>query len=180
MRPTNSGYPYLNRSSGWTCSSQLAGPLLVAPRRPEAHALCRRRAIRRRCRRTRRHDDRCCGVDAEFGGGACVPPGAHVGTVPFQILSRACWTPSPETPVIEFSACGDLVDLVDVDDAALGGLAHLGRLVDASRISRRLTPTLTGTRTVSASTIVKTAPVNWPPGLASSVLPVPVGPMSRC
>ena len=42
--------------------------------------------------------------------------------VPSRILSNACWTPSPETSRVidRFSDAGDLVDLVDVDDARLG------------------------------------------------------------
>ena len=53
------------------------------------------------------------------------PCGGTLATVPSRILSSACWTPSPETSrVIDgFSAlAGDLVDLVDVDDAGLGAL----------------------------------------------------------
>ena len=52
------------------------------------------------------------------------PCGGTLATVPSSIFSRACWTPSPETSrVIETLWVGlaDLVDLVDVDDAALGG-----------------------------------------------------------
>jgi hypothetical protein len=50
------------------------------------------------------------------------PWGGTEATVPSRILSRACWTPSPETSrVIDgFSDFPrDLVDLVDVDDAPL-------------------------------------------------------------
>ena len=58
--------------------------------------------------------------------GCLRPPwGGTLQTVPSRIFSSACCTPSPETSrVIEaFSRlAGDLVDLVDVDDAALGAL----------------------------------------------------------
>ena len=52
------------------------------------------------------------------------PCGGTLATVPSMILSSACCTPSPETSrVIEGLSPllrDDLVDLVDVDDAALG------------------------------------------------------------
>ena len=53
------------------------------------------------------------------------PCGGTLATVPSRIFSSACCTPSPETSrVIDgFSRlAGDLVDLVDVDDAGLGAL----------------------------------------------------------
>ena len=53
------------------------------------------------------------------------PCGGTLATVPSMILSSACCTPSPETSrVIDGLSrlAGDLVDLVDVDDAALGAL----------------------------------------------------------
>ena len=55
----------------------------------------------------------------------CLRPlwGGTLATVPSMILSRACWTPSPETSRVMrrvVGLAGDLVDLVDVDDAGLG------------------------------------------------------------
>ncbi len=60
----------------------------------------------------------CCG---------CLRPpcGGTEATVPSMILSSACWTPSPDTSrVIEglSDLRADLVDFVDIDDAALGAL----------------------------------------------------------
>ena len=60
----------------------------------------------------------CCG---------CLRPpwGGTLATVPSRIFSSACCTPSPETSRVMdgFSRLArDLVDLVDVDDAALGPL----------------------------------------------------------
>jgi hypothetical protein len=65
--------------------------------------------------------------------GCLRPPwGGTEAVVPSRILSRACWTPSPahvarDRGVLRLS--GDLVGLVDVDDAGLG-LLHVvvGRL----------------------------------------------------
>ena len=53
------------------------------------------------------------------------PCGGTLLTVPSSILSRACCTPSPETSRVMLTfwlRLGDLVHLVDVDDAALGRL----------------------------------------------------------
>jgi hypothetical protein len=52
------------------------------------------------------------------------PCGGMLATVPSSIFSRACCTPSPLTSRVMltlFWRFADLVDFVDVDDAALGG-----------------------------------------------------------
>ena len=60
----------------------------------------------------------CCG---------CLRPpfGGTLAIVPSMILSSACCTPSPDTSRVMrrvVALAADLVDLVDVDDAALGAL----------------------------------------------------------
>ena len=58
------------------------------------------------------------------------PCGGTLATVPSRIFSSACWTPSPETSRVMRGVVGlarDLVDLVDVDDPALGALRRRSR-----------------------------------------------------
>ncbi len=50
------------------------------------------------------------------------PRGGTFATVPSMILSRACWTPSPETSRVMdglLALAADLVELIDIDDALL-------------------------------------------------------------
>ena len=70
--------------------------------------------------------------------GCFLPPcGGTLATVPSTIFSSACCTPSPETSrVMEvfFALAGDLIHLVDIDDAALGQLdVEIRRLKQAQQ-----------------------------------------------
>ena len=139
-RPTNSGIrPYFKRSSGSTSRKispvpRSSGAITLAPKPIELDRLraemifssplkapphTNRMLVVSTCRNS------CCG---------CLRPpcGGTDAMVPSMILSSACCTPSPETSRVIESVVGlaaDLVDLVDIDDAALGALdIVVGRL----------------------------------------------------
>src|SRR6516225_9956967 len=132
-RPTNSGIrPYLSRSSGSTwrkippvqrsSGASTCAPKPIEVERPRAEMIfsrpekappqMNRMLVVSTCRNS------CCG---------CLRPpcGGTDAIVPSMILSKACCTPSPETSRV-MEGLSDLrlilIDLVDIDDAALGAL----------------------------------------------------------
>jgi len=104
--------------------------------------------------------------------------------VPSMILSSACCTPSPDTSRGDRGVVGlaaDLVDLVDVDDAALGPLdIVVGRLQQLEDDVLDVLADIAGFgEAVVASAMVKGTSRMRARVCASSVLPDPVGPISR-
>ena len=64
------------------------------------------------------------------------PCGGTLATVPSRIFSSACCTPSPRNVAGDrrvFALAGNLVDFIDVDDAALGQLHIVIRRLDQSQ-----------------------------------------------
>ena len=131
-RPMNSGImPNSSRSSLVTCASSSPRSLFaVLGVGAEADGLAAQRRAMMLSRPTKVPPQMnrmlvvstwmyCC-------SGCLRPPwGGTLLTVPSSILSRACCTPSPETSRVMrdvLAGLGDLVDFVDIDDAALGRL----------------------------------------------------------
>ena len=73
------------------------------------------------------------------------PCGGTLATVPSSIFSRACCTPSPETSRVMrdvVARLADLVDLVDVEHAALGRFeVEIGRVEQLSSRFSTSSPT---------------------------------------